>query len=116
MLFSNYFRVRARIQLEALARKQAGKEEIDRTDYGNVCLLNLLGFTAKELNDLGRVTDDERQRQTAEETDAIRKRLDERGAKLNAAEAMLTREIRAIWNPDPDKDEAKTLRVFADGA
>ncbi len=114
VLFSNYFRVRARLQLEALARKQAGKDEIDRTDYGNICLLNLLGFTAKELSDLGRVTDEERQ--TLTDSGAIAKRLDERGAKLNAAEAMLTREIRSIWNPDPDKDEAKTLRIFADGA
>jgi predicted ATP-dependent endonuclease of OLD family len=63
---------------------------------------------------LGRVTDDERKTQT--DSDSIAKRLDERGAKLNAAEVMLTREIRSIWNPDPDKDEAKTLRIFADGA
>lgn len=113
VLFSNYFRVRARLQLEALARKQAGKEPIDRYDYGNICLLNLLGFTAQELNKLGRITDEERKQLS--NFGEIAKRLDERGIKLDAAEAMLTREIREIWNPDPSKDEAKTLRITADG-
>ncbi len=111
VLFSNYFRVRARLHLEALARKQSSPETIDRDDYGNICLLNLLGYEAKELADLGRISDEERKNHD----DSIEKRIDERRVRLDAAEAQLTDEIKRIWNPDPGKDEAKTLRLQADG-
>lgn len=111
VLFSNYFRVRARLHLESLARKQANEEPIDPHDYGNLCLLNLLGYQAKELASLGRITDEERKNHD----EKIEARIDERRARLDAAEEELTREIRRIWNPDPGKDEAKTLRLQADG-
>jgi predicted ATP-dependent endonuclease of OLD family len=111
VLFSNYFKVRARLHLDSLARKQAGDEPIDPQDYGNLCLLNLLGYTAKELATLGRISDEERKNHD----DQIEARIDERRARLDAAEEELTREVRRIWNPDPGKDEAKTLRLQADG-
>lgn len=111
VLFSNYFRVRARLHLDSLARKQAGQEPSDREDYGNLCLLNLLGYKAKELADLGRIKDDQRANRDAD----IEKRIDDRRARLDAAEEDLTTEIRQVWNPAPGSDEAKTLRIQADG-
>ncbi|SDH13630.1 AAA family ATPase [Roseospirillum parvum] len=111
VLFNNYFRVRARLHLESLARKQGGPEPIEREDYGNLCLLNLLGYEAKELADLGRISDAQRK----DHDPKIQERIDERRAGLDSAEERLTREIRRIWNPDPGRDEAKTMRIQADG-
>lgn len=54
VLFSNYFRVRPLIHLKQLAARIAnGTLDEERFDYGNVCLLNLLGFTAAELSEMG---------------------------------------------------------------
>ncbi|KST61175.1 OLD family endonuclease [Methylobacterium sp. GXS13] len=114
VLFSNYFRVRPVIHLAHLAsRLKSGVLDDDQYDYGNSCLLNLLGFTAKALSDLGR----------AEEPDAkdpamlraYRDQLDKRSYQLNAASIRLTQEIRRVWNPNPDRAEADRLRVVADG-
>ena len=56
--FSNYFRVRPRLHLEHLAdRLEHGTLEDDQYDRGNVCLLKLLGFDARELSNLGKVVE-----------------------------------------------------------
>ena len=48
VLFNNYFRVLPRIHLEHLASREAsGVLDDKQYDYGNLCLLKLLGFTAK---------------------------------------------------------------------
>ena len=51
---NNYFRVRPNLHLRRLAdRVEQDLLDDDRYDYGNLCLLKLLGFTARKLADLG---------------------------------------------------------------
>ena len=50
--FSQIFSVRPRIHLANLAQRQASGELDDDDDFGNLRLLELLGFTTKELSDL----------------------------------------------------------------
>ena len=111
--FNNYFRVRPNLHLEHFAKRiEQNLLDDDRYDYGNNCLLKLLGFTARELADLGN------QNATTDNEDAFevyRSELDERSIKLNAASVRLTEEIRTVWNPNPDRIEAETLRIQADG-
>ena len=111
--FSNYFRVRPNLHLRRFAdRVEQELLDDDRYDYGNLCLLKLLGFDARELADLGDAPDpgdDE------EAFDGYRSPLDERAIKLNAASVRLTGEIRSIWNPDPTRAEADTVLIQADG-
>ncbi|MCY3567947.1 MAG: AAA family ATPase, partial [Chloroflexi bacterium] len=84
----------------------------ERYDYGNVCLLKLLGFDARELADLGDAPDPGDDRAAF---DSYRNQLEERRIKLNAASIRLTDEIRSIWNPDAEREEADTVLVQADG-
>ncbi|GLK66644.1 AAA family ATPase [Hansschlegelia plantiphila] len=114
VLFSNYFRVRPEIQLAHLAeRLETHSLDDDAYDYGNVCLLKLLGFTARELSDLGRV--DEPQPSDKKAVEANRDKLDKRKYQLNSASVRLTGEIKDVWNPDSSRGEADRLRVGADG-
>jgi len=114
VLFSNYFRVRPLIHLGQLATRIAnGTLDGERFDYGNVCLLKLLGFDAQQLSELGTATDPNVD--DPESMEAFRDKLDERQYQLNAAEVSLTREIRSVWNPDESKGEAAKLRLRADG-
>lgn len=116
VLSNNYFRVRPRIHLAHLHERQANKTlDDDKYDYGNLCLLKLLGFTAQELANAGTVTDEQRRDGTDATIEATERRTDERQYQLDAASARLTDEIRSIWNPDPKKAEADKLRVLADG-
>ncbi len=111
--FSNYLKVRPNLHLEHLAKRVEGNLlDDDRYDYGNLCLLKLLGFGARELADLGNqsVPSDD-----AASFEVYRSKLDERSVKLNAASVRLTDEIRSVWNPNPERVEASTLRVQADG-
>lgn len=58
VLFSNYYRVKPLIHLAHLATRVEQKLlDDDQYDYGNQCLLNLLGFTARNLSDLGRASE-----------------------------------------------------------
>lgn len=118
--YSTYFTVRPRIQLSALAaaREASGDldEEDEEYDFGNQCLLKLLGFTAKELSDLVagapaetkpyNVTDEAHQASVV----AHQKKVDERQYVLNAASVDLTTSIRQVW-----VDEQVTLRLVVDG-
>lgn len=114
VLFSNYFRVRPLIHLGQLAARVAnGTLDDERYDYGNVCLLNLLGFTAEELSEMGKSPDPDANNPETMET--FRDKLDERQYLLNAAEVELTREIKSVWNPDEKRGEAARLRLRADG-
>lgn len=113
VLFSNYFRVRPLIHLEHLAyRIENNLLDDDSYDYGNKCLLQLLGFTARELSELGNAAEPERG--NAEALKAYQDQLDRRSYQLNAASVRLSNEIRAVWNPDSRRDEAERLRVVAD--
>ena len=114
VLFSNYFRVRPLIHLDHLAtRLESGMLDDEYYDYGNKCLLQLLGFSARELSNLGKASEP-----PANDPEALRRyrdQLDKRSYQLNAASVRLTREIQNVWAPDSDRDEADRLRVSADG-
>lgn len=95
VLFSNYFRVRPLIHLQHLAdRLDTGVLDDAAYDYGNACLMKLLGFTARALSDLGKAAEP-----GPSDTDALqsyRDQLDERSYQLNAASVRLTREILKV--------------------
>lgn len=114
VLFNDYFRVRPRIHLSHLAQR-VEKEILDddQYDYGNLCLLKLLGFTARELADLGNASQPQADDKTALEH--YQNQLDERDYQLNAASVRLTREIVSAWNPNSNRSEASTLKIKADG-
>ena len=111
--FNNYFRVRPSLHLRHFAeRVEQDLLDDDRYDYGNLCLLKLLGFTVRELADLGDAPDPGDDRDAF---DSYRNQLDERDYQLNAASVRLTADIRSIWNPDPTRSEADTVLIKADG-
>ena len=113
VLFDNYFRVRPLIHLEHLAQRlKTGVLDDDHYDYGNECLLRLLGFTARELSDLGKA--DEPHPDDPAALQNYRDQLDKRSYQLNAASVRLTDEIKKVWVPDTKKAEADRLRVVAD--
>jgi predicted ATPase/energy-coupling factor transporter ATP-binding protein EcfA2 len=114
VLFSDYFRVHPIIHLEHLAtRLENGLLDEDQYDFGNQCLLKLLGFTPRDLSDLGKVSEPDASSKTAFK--AYRDQLDKRTYQLNAASVRLTQEIRAVWNPTRQSAEADRLRISADG-
>lgn len=111
--FDSYFKVHPVIHLQFLAdREDQGQTDNLRFDYGNLCLLKLLGFTPRGLSDLART---EMQRDDDDSFEQYRKSRDERDQQLNAASVRLTREIKRAWRPDPRRAEAATLRLKADG-
>ena len=114
VLFSDYFRVRPLIHLEHLAeRVESDILDDEYYDYGNNCLLRLLGFSARELSDLGRAAEPD-----TGDSDSLqnyRDQLDKRSYQLNAASVRLTNEIQKVWMPDRRRQEADRLRVIADG-
>lgn len=113
VLFSNYFRVKPLIHLDHLAQRiENNILDDDYYDYGNKCLLQLLGFTARDLSNLGRAQ--EPRAGDAAALQAYRDQLDKRSYALNAASVRLTNEVRNIWVPDSKKAEADKLRVLAD--
>ena len=114
VLFSDYFRVHPIIHLEHLAtRLENGLLDEDQYDFGNQCLLKLLGFTPRDLSDLGKVSEPDASSRTAFK--AYRDQLDKRTYQLNAASVRLTNEIRSVWNPTRQSAEADRLRISADG-
>ena len=114
VLFNNYFRVRPRVHLGLLAQRvESGVLDDEQYDYGNLCLLKLLGFTARELADIGNTP-----QPAIGDAAALKKykdNLDSRSYQLNAASVKLTQEIVSVWMPNPDRAEADRLRVQADG-
>jgi predicted ATP-dependent endonuclease of OLD family len=113
VLFSDYFRVQPSIHLDHLARRlETNVLDDEYYDYGNKCLLQLLGFTARELSDLGKVA--EPQQNNRDALQQYKDQLDRRNYQLNAASVQLSREVRAVWYPDPKRAEADKLRVVAD--
>lgn len=114
VLFNNYFRVKPLIQLDHLAQRLASNVlDDDQYDYGNVCLLKLLGFTAQQLSDLGKAAAPPANNPVA--LQAYRDQLDMRSYQLNAASVQLTNEIRSVWRPREGRAEADNLRIQADG-
>lgn len=114
ILFNNYFKVKPSVHLEHLAtRTEQNLLDDEYYDYGNLCLLKLLGFTARELSDLGKVQSPNMNNPTALKD--YKDKLDSRSYQLNAASVRLTEEIRTVWMPNSDRPEADKLKVTADG-
>lgn len=114
ILFNNYFKVKPSIHLEHLAKRvEQNLLDDEYYDYGNLCLLKLLGFTARELADLGSIISPD-----INDTEALQSykdQLDTRSYQLNAASVTLTKEITRAWMPDSSRPEADKLIVRADG-
>lgn len=114
ILFNNFFKVKPSVHLEHLAARTEQKLLDDQYyDYGNLCLLKLLGFTARELSNLGKTQSPDINNHAALKD--YKDKLDTRSYKLNAASVRLTEEIRNVWQPNPDRPEAEKLKVTADG-
>ena len=114
VLFNNYYRVKPLIQLDHLAQRLASNLlDDDLYDYGNVCLLKLLGFRAQQLSDLGKAVPPPANNAAA--LQSYRDQLDNRSYQLNAASVQLTDEIRSVWRPREGRAEADKLRISADG-
>ena len=114
ILFNNYFRVKPSIHLEHLAKRVEGNLLDDQYyDYGNLCLLKLLGFTPRQLSDLGNPAAPGRN--NAEDLKKYMDQLDNRKYQLNSASVRLTEEITSVWMPDKKRPEADKLKITADG-
>lgn len=114
ILFNNYFKVKPSVHLEHLAKRtEQNLLDDDYYDYGNLCLLKLLGFTARELSDLGNTVSPSQSDREA--LQVYKDKLDSRSYQLNAASVRLTDEIRKVWMPNPERPEADKLKVTADG-
>lgn len=114
VLFSNYFRIKPSLHLRNLATRVESKVmDDDQYDYGNLCLLKFLGFTAKELADAG----DTSKINVADpaQLEKYKAQLDTRDYALNAATIRLTDAIVEVWNPKLDKRDVSKLRIKADG-
>jgi predicted ATPase len=112
--FRDYFRVRPLIHLEHLAQRlEKNLVDDEYYDYGNQCLLRLLGFSARELSNLGKAAEPEPG--DIEGLQNYRDQLDRRSYQLNAASVRLTEELRRAWVPDLKRGEADRLRIVADG-
>ena len=112
--FNNFSSIRPNLHLRRFAdRIEQNLLDDDRYDYGNLCLLKLLGFDARELANLGNAPDPGTSQEAFD--DQYRRQLDERAIKLNAASVRLTEEIHSIWSLDPSRDEADRVLIQADG-
>jgi len=114
IMFNNYFNVKPSIHLEHLAQRVEQNLLDDKYyDYGNLCLLKLLGFSARELATFGSTPSPNINDKEA--LKLYRDKLDTRSYQLNAASVRLTKEIRSVWMPNPNRPEADKLKVTADG-
>jgi hypothetical protein len=95
--YSTYTRVQPSIHLRHFADTlDAGAiDPADAYNFGNSCLFQLLGFSARELSDLGNVpepgVDD------SEGMQRLMDQLDDRSYRLNAASIELTDKISEVW-------------------
>jgi len=115
VLFNNFFKVKPLIHLEHLSDRVEGNllDDDKFYDYGNLCLLKLLGFSPRELSDIGKTPSP-----SQDDADAMkeyRDTLDKRSYQLDAASIRLTKEIKEIWNPNPNRPEAEKINISADG-
>ena len=95
--YSTYTRVQPSIHLGHFADTldAADIEPADAYNFGNSCLLQLLGFSARELSDLGIVS--EPGVDDAEGMQRLMDQLDDRSYRLNAASLELTDRISEVW-------------------
>ena len=95
--YSTYTRVQPSIHLRQFADTlDAGAiDPADAYNFGNSCLFHLLGFSARELSDLGNVS--EPGAGDSEGMQRLMDRLDDRSYRLNAASIELTDKISEVW-------------------
>ena len=95
--YSTYTRVQPSIHLRHFADTldAAALDPADAYNFGNSCLLQLLGFSARELSDLGNVP--EPSVDDAEGMQRLMDQLDDRSYRLNAASIELTDKISEVW-------------------
>jgi ABC-type cobalamin/Fe3+-siderophores transport system ATPase subunit len=112
--YSTYFSVKPRIHLSSLAAREQAGDVDSEYDFGNLCLLKLLGLTAQELSELAsgepprpNYGSEEAYQQALGE---YQQKLDDRQYRLNAASVDLTKAIREVWN-----DDNVQLRFVPDG-
>lgn len=113
--YSTYFQVHPRINLKALATREAAGDTEEGYDFGNLCLLKVVGLTAKELADLADGQPEEAHYRNnpqgyREAVKTYQEKLDDRQNRLNAASVSLTQQIRKVWG-----DDQVQLRFVADG-
>jgi hypothetical protein len=117
--YSQFFTVRPRIHLANLAQRQASGEMDEEYDFGNLCLLDLLGFTADELARMDsepapslppNQQDHNAMAAYRQAEAAWQEQRDARQYKLNAASVLLTSLISDVWG-----DETLQLRLVVDG-
>lgn len=114
ILFNNYFKVMPSVHLGHLSQRVDQKLLDDQYyDYGNLCLLKMLGFTPKELAELGNPSSPDINDDNA--LKLYKDKLDKRSYQLNAASVKLTGEICSAWMPDAKRAEADKLKITADG-
>lgn len=115
VLFNNFFKVKPVIHLEHLAdRIDSNLMDDDKYyDYGNLCLLKLLGFTPRDLSNVGKTVSP--RKDDVKAMSEYRNTLDRRSYQLDAASIRLTKEIKEIWNPNPNRPEAEKIIISADG-
>lgn len=110
--FSSYFKVRPSIHLRHLANRiDSGILEDESYDFGNKCLLQLLGFSARELADLGDAVEPQQNQPEALKT--YKDQLDRRHYSLNAAQVLLTDLIQDVWIGEAEEEKLR-LRLHAD--
>ncbi|MFD8086336.1 AAA family ATPase [Kitasatospora sp. NPDC059722] len=116
--YSQYFTVRPRIHLANLAQREAAGELDDEFDFGNLCLLRLLGFRAAELSQMvnqlppalpANQQDENAMATYREEEKLWQEQRDRRQYKLNAASVLLTRLISEVWG-----EKSLQLRLIAE--
>ena len=95
--YSTYTRVQPSIHLRQFADTlDAGAiDPADAYNFGNSCLFHLLGFSARELSDMGNVP--EPAVGDSEGMQRLMDRLDDRSYRLNAASIELTDKISEVW-------------------
>jgi len=136
--FSSYFSVKPSIHLEHLAiRVEQSILDDDAYDFGNLCLLKLLGFTPRELADLGKVKEpippesktqpnpaapQQQQKMPlpiarelyAKEIKEYKDKLDRRSYQLNGASVKLSGMISEVWLASEDRQERMAVKIKAD--
>jgi hypothetical protein len=98
--YSSFFTVRPRIHLTQLAERVRTNTVDQEYDFGNLCLLKLLGFDLNRLAQQGRAATTEASGMDDSELAAIQDQLDERQYELNAAAIALTKDVRRVWGDD----------------
>ena len=107
VLFNNYFKVKPLVHLQHLAdRIDSNILDNDKYyDYGNICLLKLLGFSARELSNIGATASPSQN--NPEALKVYRDKLDRRSYQLDAASVRLTNEIKTDLESRPPKTRSR---------